>query len=132
MQALQFKQFGDVDKLEVVQIADPIVETGMAIVRVEAASINPSDVKNVAGAMKQTTLPRIPGRDFAGVVAAGPAEWIGVEGVGHGWRRWLYPRWDPCGADRSSRGELAPQAGSSQLRPGCGCRGQLRGRLVRP
>ena len=38
----------------------------MALVRVMAASVNPSDVKNVAGAMKQTTLPRIPGRDFAG------------------------------------------------------------------
>jgi NADPH:quinone reductase-like Zn-dependent oxidoreductase len=44
-----------------------------------AASINPSDVKNVAYAMKQTALPRIPGRDFAGVVEAGPAEWIGAE-----------------------------------------------------
>ena len=49
-----------------------------------AASINPSDVKNVAGAMKQTTLPRIPGRDFAGVVEAGPAEWIGAEVWGTG------------------------------------------------
>jgi NADPH:quinone reductase-like Zn-dependent oxidoreductase len=28
--------------------------------------------------MKQTTLPRTPGRDFAGVVEAGPAEWIGA------------------------------------------------------
>jgi NADPH:quinone reductase-like Zn-dependent oxidoreductase len=49
-----------------------------------AASINPSDVKNVAGAMKQTTLPRIPGRDFAGLVEAGPAEWIGAEVWGTG------------------------------------------------
>jgi hypothetical protein len=39
-----------------------------------AASINPSDVKNVAGGMKQRTLPRIPGRDFSGVVEAGPAD----------------------------------------------------------
>jgi NADPH:quinone reductase-like Zn-dependent oxidoreductase len=49
-----------------------------------AASINPSDVKNVAGAMSQTTLPRIPGRDYAGVVEAGPAEWIGAEVWGSG------------------------------------------------
>ena len=34
--------------------------------------------------MKQTTLPRIPGRDFAGVVNAGPAEWIGAEVWGTG------------------------------------------------
>jgi NADPH:quinone reductase-like Zn-dependent oxidoreductase len=56
----------------------------MALVRVMAASVNPSDVKNVAGAMKQTTLPRIPGRDFAGVVEAGPPEWIGAQVWGTG------------------------------------------------
>jgi NADPH:quinone reductase len=49
-----------------------------------AASINPSDVKNVAGAMRQTTPPRIPGRDFAGVVEVGPSEWIGAEVWGTG------------------------------------------------
>jgi NADPH2:quinone reductase len=36
------------------------------------------------GAMKQTTLPRIPGRDFAGVGEAGPAKWIGAEVWGTG------------------------------------------------
>ena len=49
-----------------------------------AASINPSDVKNVAGAIRQTTPPRIPGRDFAGVVEVGPSEWIGDEVWGTG------------------------------------------------
>jgi NADPH2:quinone reductase len=34
--------------------------------------------------MKQTTLPRIPGRDFAGVVEAGPPEWIGAQVWGTG------------------------------------------------
>jgi NADPH:quinone reductase len=53
-------------------------------VRVMAASINPSDVKNVAGAMRQTTPPRIPGRDFAGVLEVGPSEWIGAEVWGTG------------------------------------------------
>jgi len=50
----------------------------------EAASINPSDVKNVAGRMSQTTLPRIPGRDYSGVVVDGPAEWLGVAVWGTG------------------------------------------------
>src|SRR4030088_1002211 len=36
------------------------------------------------GAIKQTTLPRIPGRDFAGVGEAGPAKWIGAEVWGTG------------------------------------------------
>jgi NADPH:quinone reductase-like Zn-dependent oxidoreductase len=56
----------------------------MALVRVTAASINPSEVKNVAGAMKQTTLPRVPGRDYASVVEEGPVEWIGAEVWGTG------------------------------------------------
>lgn len=34
--------------------------------------------------MKQTTLPRIPGRDFAGVVEAGPVDWIGTAVWGTG------------------------------------------------
>jgi NADPH:quinone reductase-like Zn-dependent oxidoreductase len=38
---------------------------------VKAAGINPSDVGNVAGRFKHTTLPRTPGRDFAGVVVKG-------------------------------------------------------------
>jgi NADPH:quinone reductase-like Zn-dependent oxidoreductase len=48
-------------------------------VQVHATSINPSDVKNVQGKMKQTTRPRTPGRDFAGVVVAGNQEMIGQE-----------------------------------------------------
>ena len=55
-----------------------------ALVRVMAASINPSDVKNVAGAVKQTMLRRIPGRDYASVVEEGPAEWIGAAVWGTG------------------------------------------------
>jgi NADPH:quinone reductase-like Zn-dependent oxidoreductase len=54
------------------------------LVKVRAAAINPSDVKNVAGAMHGTTLPRIPGRDFAGVVVAGPPELLHREVWGSG------------------------------------------------
>ena len=84
MRAVRFEAFGDPSVLQVVEVAAPAKNEGMALVRVMAASINPSDVKNVAGAMRQTTLPRIPGRDFAGVVEAGPAEWIGAEVWGTG------------------------------------------------
>ena len=72
MRAIQFEAFGDPSVLEAVEVPAPIADEKTAVVRVMAASINPSDVKNVAGAMRQTTLPRIPGRDFAGVVEAGP------------------------------------------------------------
>lgn len=50
---------------------------GEAIVKIEAAGVNPSDVKAATGLMSYAVFPRTPGRDFAGVVADGPAEWIG-------------------------------------------------------
>ena len=85
MRAVRFETFGDPSVLKVAEVPSPTIdEKAAALVRVMAASINPSDVKNVAGTMKQTTLPRIPGRDFAGVVEAGPTEWIGAEVWGTG------------------------------------------------
>ena len=84
MKAATFSRFGAPDVLEVVAVPDRMPGPGEARVRIEAASVNPSDVKNVAGAMSQTTLPRIPGRDFAGVVELGPDAWIGAEVWGSG------------------------------------------------
>jgi NADPH2:quinone reductase len=57
---------------------------GNTVVQISAAAINPSDVKNVAGQMERTVPPRIPGRDFAGVVVDGPGDWVGAEVFGTG------------------------------------------------
>jgi NADPH2:quinone reductase len=84
VKAITFSRFGAPDVLVVADIPDPKLGDGEALVRVEAASVNPSDVKNVAGAMSQTILPRVPGRDFAGVVEVGPDEWMGMEVWGSG------------------------------------------------
>ncbi len=84
MRAIRFESFGDPSVLKLTEVPTPAADERTALVRVMAASINPSDVKNVAGAMHQTTLPRIPGRDYAGVVEAGPAEWISAEVWGTG------------------------------------------------
>ena len=84
MKALQIRAFGDISGLAVVEVPEPRAAPDTAVVRVEAASINPSDVKNVQGAMRQTTLPRVPGRDYAGVVEAGPSEWLGAKVWGTG------------------------------------------------
>ncbi|MGA8841157.1 MAG: zinc-binding alcohol dehydrogenase family protein [Candidatus Aquilonibacter sp.] len=84
MRALRFDTFGDPSVLAVVDLPDPGPKDGFAVVRITGASINPSDVKNVAGAMEGTTLPRTPGRDYAGVVERGPAQWIGHEVFGTG------------------------------------------------
>jgi NADPH:quinone reductase-like Zn-dependent oxidoreductase len=84
MRALRFHTFGGPSVLALADVADPVADDGFAVVRVTAASINPSDVKNVEGAMEGTTLPRTPGRDFAGVVERGPTEWVGREVFGTG------------------------------------------------
>ncbi len=84
MRALQILQFGDPTVLRLVEVPDPVPSSGTAIVQVTAASINPSDVINVAGRFPATTLPRIPGRDYAGIVKAGPSEWIGKRVWGSG------------------------------------------------
>jgi NADPH2:quinone reductase len=84
VRALRFDRFGGPDVLEVVELPDPVATEDTAVVAVRAASVNPSDVKNVVGIMEGTVLPRVPGRDFAGVVVDGPPEWRGVEVWGTG------------------------------------------------
>ncbi len=74
MKAVRFSRHGGPDVLTVETVPDPALTAHEAVVRIEAASINPSDVKNVQGLMEQTTLPRTPGRDYAGVVVAGPPD----------------------------------------------------------
>ncbi|MBB6147399.1 NADPH:quinone reductase-like Zn-dependent oxidoreductase [Silvibacterium bohemicum] len=76
MQVIEFKEFGSPSQLHLAERPLPQADANSAIVRIEAASVNPSDLKNVAGRMSQTTLPRIPGRDYSGVVVDGPKKWI--------------------------------------------------------
>jgi NADPH:quinone reductase len=84
MKAIQFTRFGKPEVLELIEVPTPKVTDGNAIVQISAAAINPSDVKNVAGQMEGTVLPRIPGRDFAGIVIDGPGDWLGAEVFGTG------------------------------------------------
>jgi NADPH:quinone reductase len=87
MKALRFSTFGEPSVLSIQDVPMPEPGAGEALIRVAAAAINPSDVKNVAGRFKQTTLPRTPGRDFAGVVVKGEkylgqAVWGSASGLG--------------------------------------------------
>src|ERR1700739_1407619 len=84
MRALRFTGFGDPGVLHVTDLPDLTGTADEAVIRVAAASVNPSDVKNVAGGMNWTVLPRTPGRDFAGVVISGPSEWQGAAVWGTG------------------------------------------------
>ncbi|WP_426414169.1 quinone oxidoreductase family protein [Bradyrhizobium ganzhouense] len=63
---------------------EPVVEqqslsrrANEAIVAIDAAGVNPSDVKAATGLMPYAVFPRTPGRDFAGRVIDGPSEWVG-------------------------------------------------------
>ena len=72
IKSLRFATFGPPSVLRIEALPMPEPGEGEALVHVKAAGINPSDVGNVAGRFKKTTLPRTPGRDFAGVVIRGP------------------------------------------------------------
>lgn len=84
MKALVFRQTGNIDHLVLEEVPLPQTASDEVLVQVKAAGINPSDIKNVLGRFAYTTLPRIPGRDFAGVVVEGPAAWKGVAVWGSG------------------------------------------------
>ena len=85
MHALSFDRTGDLAALSLISVPMPEPREGEALVEVMAAGLNPSDVKNVLGFFPAyTTPPRIPGRDFAGIVRQGPAELIGQKVWGTG------------------------------------------------
>lgn len=84
MRALQFNATGDLAALRLIEQATPVPSADEVLVEVRAAGVNPSDVKNVLGRFPYTTLPRVPGRDFAGVVVQGPAALVGQEVWGTG------------------------------------------------
>jgi NADPH2:quinone reductase len=84
MRALQFTDFGPVSNLRLVELPNPKADEITAVVKVAAGAISPSDVKNVEGKMEHVTLPRVPGRDYAGTVVRGPAEWVDAEVWGTG------------------------------------------------
>ncbi len=84
MKALQFLKTGDLSALQLAELPMPVPAAGEVLVQIKAAGLNPSDVKNVLGRFSYTTLPRVPGRDFAGVVVEGPQALLGQEVWGTG------------------------------------------------
>jgi NADPH2:quinone reductase len=82
MKALRFESYGPPSALSLRELAIPDLKPGEVLIELHASAVNPSDVKNVAGQFN-ASLPRIPGRDFAGVVVAGDT-WKGKEVWGSG------------------------------------------------
>jgi NADPH2:quinone reductase len=84
MQAILIERFGDPLELRQTEVPRPDPGEGEVLVEVHAAAVNRSDVLNARGSFAFTTLPRIPGRDFAGVVVEGPQDLVGTEVWGTG------------------------------------------------
>jgi NADPH2:quinone reductase len=85
MRAVRIIRYGGPDGLAVMEIADPEAGPGEVLVEVRAAAVNPVDVANLAGRVGSasgstaTEPPRTAGRDYAGVVVAGPERLRGLE-----------------------------------------------------
>ncbi|NWN92206.1 zinc-binding alcohol dehydrogenase family protein [Marinobacter adhaerens] len=77
MQALQFSEAGSLESLQLNELPKPVPGAGEVLIEVRAAGLNPSDLKNVLGRFPYTRTPRIPGRDFSGVVVEGPDDMLG-------------------------------------------------------
>ena len=75
MKALRFERMGELSYLQLAELPTPRAGADEVLVRVRAAGINRSDVSNVLGSHPYTTVPRVPGRDFAGVTSSGEAVW---------------------------------------------------------
>lgn len=84
MQAILIEHFGDPSELRQTEVSRPEPGEDEVLVEVHAAAVNRSDVLNARGAFPFTIPPRIPGRDFAGVVVEGPQELVGTEVWGTG------------------------------------------------
>jgi NADPH:quinone reductase len=84
MKALRLDAFGAVTALAITEMPTPARRPDEVLIEVRAASVSPFDVKNVTGLVPLITLPRVPGRDYAGVVRDGPSALVGREVWGTG------------------------------------------------
>lgn len=77
MKAVRFDRYGDIDVLDVVDVAAPVPGEGRVLVRVKAAGINPGEAAIRSGALAErwpATFPSGQGSDLSGVVEGiGPA-----------------------------------------------------------
>lgn len=89
MKSILYRQFGSPDVLELAEVPRPTAGRGQVVVALRATSLNPIDYRVRRGTMwplASKSLPKVPGADVAGVVAAignGVTGWrVGDEVVG--------------------------------------------------
>jgi NADPH:quinone reductase-like Zn-dependent oxidoreductase len=86
MRAMQMKGYGGPEQLQLVELAQPLPQSGKVLVRVHCASVNPVDWKRASGALRlimPMRFPAVPGYDVAGDVVSMGA---GVGGFSVGMR----------------------------------------------
>lgn len=84
LKALRFNQSGSLENLFFENRQIPNLDSDECLVQIKAARLNKNDLSNVMGRLPYTTLPRTPGRDYAGIVVQGPTQYIGNEVWGTG------------------------------------------------
>lgn len=84
MNALYIEKHGSVADLAAREVSKPSPGPDEVLVRIDAAGINPSDIVSVEGRFAGSMLPRVVGRDFAGVVVDGPSDLVGAAIWGSG------------------------------------------------
>ncbi|CAG8020463.1 unnamed protein product [Penicillium salamii] len=84
MATMKALQITGTKSLSINTLPIPILKSGQALVKVYYSCIHPSDRLNAQGLFPSTTLPRVPGRDYSGVVTeTNPtSNWIGKEVYG--------------------------------------------------
>ncbi|KAF2157087.1 GroES-like protein [Myriangium duriaei CBS 260.36] len=75
---------GGVPNLSLENVPRPSLGANEVLVKIVASAINPSDILNSKGGFNHTHFPITPGRDYAGIVADGPADLVGKEVFGTG------------------------------------------------
>jgi NADPH:quinone reductase-like Zn-dependent oxidoreductase len=71
MKAIQIKQYGGEEQLEMVEVPKPRAGVGEVVVQIVATSFNPIEPNRISGNMRQTfplQFPFTPGGDFSGVI----------------------------------------------------------------
>ncbi len=73
MKAIQYTAFGGPEVIKYVEVEKPKMADDEVLIKVEATSVNPAEIKFREGEMQQmmpVTLPYIPGLDVAGIIEA--------------------------------------------------------------
>ncbi|GLZ34658.1 oxidoreductase [Lentzea sp. NBRC 105346] len=83
MFAIRQYEFGPAETLRFEEVPDPQPAENQVLIHVASAGVHLVDTSIRKGAFGNPELPMTPGREVAGVVTQGPAEWLGRRVVAH-------------------------------------------------